>query len=274
MFVKNHLLFFDNGQQVRFVKSPNIATGIQPEYIIMHYTAGPTVSAAVNTLTSTSAQVSSHLMIGRDGSIVQLVPFNMVAWHAGVSTWEGRTGLNAYSFGIELDNNGRLSKKGTQWASIFNQIIPNDQLIVAKHKNGKGPFGWQTYPDLQLQTAVEACRAMFLAYQLIDVVGHDDIAPLRKYDPGPAFPMDSFRLQVKDQLSYAPAVYTTNTNVSLRSAAASQAALVIPDQLPKGVKLNRFELKDGWMHVHVLDVVGGVQDLDGWVYARYVQRMA
>jgi N-acetylmuramoyl-L-alanine amidase len=197
----------------------------------------------------------------------------MIAWHAGVSTWEGRSSLNAYSFGIELDNNGRLNRLGTQWSSIFKQIIPEDQVIVAKHKNGRGPYGWQTYTDAQLESAVEACRALFLAYQLRDVLGHDDIAPLRKSDPGPAFPIDSFRGHVKDQLSYAPAVYTTTVNVSIRDAAGNLGKSLIPGMLPKGVHLNRFEIKDSWMHVHVLDEVAGIKDLDGWIFARYIQRV-
>jgi N-acetylmuramoyl-L-alanine amidase len=272
MKIINHLLYFDDGSQVRFVRSPNFAPGIQPEYVVMHYTAGPSVKAAVNTLISKSAQVSSHLVIGRDGSIVQLVPFNMVAWHAGVSSWEGRSSLNNFSFGIELDNNGRLSRTGSKWSSIFKQIIPDAQLIVAKHKNGRGPFGWQTYTDAQLATAVEACRALFLAYQLRDVMGHDDIAPQRKSDPGPAFPMDSFRAQVKDQLSYSPAVYTATTNLSIRDAASSLGKLVIPGMLPKGVQLNRFEIQNGYMRVKALDEIDGIQDLEGWVVARYVQK--
>ena len=274
MKVTNHLLYYDDGTQVRFVRSPNIRAGLQPEYIVMHYTAGPSVKAAVNTLISKSAQVSSHLVIGRDGSIVQLVPFNMVAWHAGISSWEGRTSMNYYSFGIELDNNGRLNRIGTKWSSIFKQIIPDNQLIVSRHKNGRGPFGWQTYTDAQLATAVEACRALFLAYQLREVVGHDDVAPQRKSDPGPAFPMDSFRTQVKDQLSYSPAVYTSISNVSIRDKASNVGKLLIPGMLPKGVHLNRYEIKNGWMHVHVLDEVAGIKDLDGWVFARYIQRAA
>ena len=273
MEVINHLLFFKDGTQVPFKVSPNISSGLQPEYIVLHYTAGPTVKAAVSTLTSKSAQVSSHLVIGRDGSIIQLVPFNKVAWHAGVSSWEGRNSLNVYSFGIELDNNGRLNRVGNQWSSIFKQIIPDDQVIVAKHKNGRGPYGWQTYTDAQLETAVEACQALFLAYRLRDVVGHDDIAPLRKSDPGPAFPIDNFRSHVKDQLTYSPAVYRSIVNVSLRDVPGNLGKSLIPGMLPKGVLLNRYEIKDGWMHVHVLDEVAGIKDLDGWVFARYVQQV-
>lgn len=273
MKVINHLLHFDDGTPVTFVKSPNISPGLQPEYVVLHYTAGPTVKAAVNTLISKSAQVSSHLVIGRDGSIVQLVPFNKIAWHAGASSWEGRNNLNTFAFGIELDNNGRLNQKGAKFASIFNQMIPEDQVIVARHKNGRGPYGWQTYPDAQLEAAVAASRALFLAYQLRDVLGHDDIAPQRKMDPGPAFPLDSFREQVLDELTFTPAVYTTLTNCTLRDNPGGIGKSLLPGKLPKGVQLNRFEIKDGYMHVHVLDEVSGLKDLDGWIFARYVQRV-
>ncbi len=273
MKVINHFLYTDDDQQVRFVRSPNIEPGLQPEYIVIHYTAGPSVSAAVATLTNPSAKVSSHLVIGRDGSITQLVPFDKIAWHAGASAWDGRVGLNKYSFGFELDNNGRLTRKGTQWASIFGHVIPNDQVLEAYHKNGKGPYGWQTYTEAQILASLEASQALFQAYQLLDVVGHDDIAPLRKIDPGPAFPMESFRAKIVGRAEDVPPLYETTANVYIRVGPGSQFKTLIKKPLPKGTHLERLEIQGSWMHVDVLDVVDGVMDLQGWVYSRYVSRV-
>jgi len=273
MKVINHFLNTDDDKPVRFVRSPNIQRGLKPAYIVIHYTAGPTVAAAVATLTNPNAQVSSHLVIGRDGSITQLVPFNMIAWHAGASSWDGFTNLNQYSFGFELDNNGRLNSKKNQWVSIFGHIIPNDQVLVAAHKNGKGPYGWQTYTDLQLQATIAASQALFDAYHLLDVVGHDDIAPLRKYDPGPAFPMDTLRAAIVGRLENAPPVYETIGNVYIRTGASTQFKPLIKKPLPKGVHLEKLGVDGNWMQVKVLDVIDGAVDLQGWVYSRYVSRV-
>jgi N-acetylmuramoyl-L-alanine amidase len=273
MKVIDHFLYTDDGQQVPFKRSPNIERGIQPAYLVIHYTAGPSVAAAVATLTNPKANVSAHLVIGRDGSITQLVPFNMIAWHAGASSWEGLNGLNKYSFGFELDNNGRLNRKDNQWASIFGHVIPDDEVLVANHKNGKGPYGWQTYPEAQLTAAIEASQALFLEYKLLDVVGHDDIAPLRKYDPGPAFPMESFRARVIGRAEIAPPMYETTGNVYIRSGPGSQFKTLIRKPLPKGTHLEKLDFQGNWIQVSVLDVVDGVMDLEGWVYSRYIKRV-
>jgi N-acetylmuramoyl-L-alanine amidase len=231
------------------------------------------VRAAVSTLTSLSAKVSAHLVIGRDGSITQLVPFNMIAWHAGASSWDGRVSLNKYSIGFELDNNGRLTRKGKQWASIFGHIIPDDQVMEAYHKNGKGPYGWQTYTEAQILATQEASQALFQAYQLLDVAGHDDIAPLRKIDPGPAFPMESFRAKIVGRVENVPPLYETTANLNIRSGPGSQFKTLIKKPLPKGALLERLVIQGSWMHVKVLDVIDGVMDLQGWVYTRYVNRV-
>jgi len=73
--ITNHRLFVDS-QPVPFIKSPNVGGELVPEYLVLHYTAGVTVQGAVATLTNPKSQVSAHLVIGRDGSLTQLVPFN------------------------------------------------------------------------------------------------------------------------------------------------------------------------------------------------------
>lgn len=274
MKIKNHLLYYDDDTPVRFVKSPNIQNGLQPEYIVIHYTAGPTVAAAVATLTSLSAKVSAHLVIGRDGSVVQLVPFDKIAWHAGASSWEGREGLNRFSIGIELDNQGRLIRKGAGWTGIFGHPVADSDVLEAFHQNGKGPYGWQTYPEAQILAAIEVCQALTQAYTLFDVVGHDDIAPLRKYDPGPAFPLESFRARVFGRAEDRLPVFITTANVNLRVGPGSQYKLLLRKPLPKGIRLEKLETQGYWMHVEVLDEINQLMDLEGWVYTRYLKRIA
>jgi N-acetylmuramoyl-L-alanine amidase len=113
--------------------------------------------------------VSAHLLIGRDGEIVQMRPFGGSAYHAGQSAWNGLTGLNRWSIGIELVNRGQ---------------VDGDHVIDAR----QGPDGmwYQGYTDVQMQTLRGVIRALYLAYpDITETVGHSDVSPRRKGDPGP-----------------------------------------------------------------------------------------
>jgi AmpD protein len=106
-------------------------------------------------------KVSSHLFIDRDGSITQFVPFDKKAWHAGVSNFNGRENCNEFSIGIELEGTDELE-----------------------------------YTQQQYDSLVEVSRELMVLYPLItkdNIVGHCDIAPGRKTDPGKAFDWDLYR---------------------------------------------------------------------------------
>jgi len=106
-------------------------------------------------------QVSAHALIRRDGSVIQFVPFGLRAWHAGVSTWQGRAACNDFSVGIELEGTDELPYEPAQYRALA-------QLIAAL---------CVTYPTLSAQR----------------VVGHSDIAPGRKSDPGAGFDWPGLR---------------------------------------------------------------------------------
>lgn len=127
----------------------------KPNYVVLHYTTDDTADEAIATLTSPLAAVSAHYLVGRDGAIVQLVDERMRAWHAGDSRWGASTDLNSSSIGIELDN------------------------------DGKSPF-----PDVQIEALVRLLRDVVDRYRIppANVLGHADVAPRRKADPGPLFP--------------------------------------------------------------------------------------
>jgi AmpD protein len=105
-----------------------------------------------------STRVSAHFLIRRDGSLLQFVPCALRAWHAGVSSWQGRDRCNDYSIGVELE--------GT------------DQLA---------------YPDAQYATLARLTRALRRRYPIADLAGHAEIAPGRKTDPGEAFDWARYR---------------------------------------------------------------------------------
>ncbi len=108
--------------------------------------------------------VSAHLGIKRDGRVVQFVPFSKRAWHAGVSSWQGRENCNDYSIGIELEGSDNLAYSDAQY-----QALKAVTLYIQHY-----------YPRVSLGR----------------IVGHSDIAPGRKTDPGPAFDWARFRQSI------------------------------------------------------------------------------
>src|SRR5690606_5256919 len=129
-----------------------------PDSIVIHYTAGPSVASAVNTFKNPTAKVSAHLVIGRDGEIVQMVPFDTIAWHAGKSEYNGRSGYNNFSIGIEIVNAGLLTKAGDNYLSWFGKIYSPQEVIHAVHSNEQSPKYWHVYTEKQIETVEELCR--------------------------------------------------------------------------------------------------------------------
>lgn len=209
--IENHRLTY-----ARWKLSPNHGGRlIRPLVIVVHYTGGVNVSGAIATLTDPRrfgppktpggpmtkiSRRSSHLIGARDGDMVQLVPFDTVAWHAGESAWKGRDSVNLFSIGIEIDNAGPLKRNalgGWQHSTNPRFTYEADQVLVAKHKSGGPERGWLKYTEPQLAALERACKAIVKAYPSItEIVGHEDVAPGRKTDPGPAFPMADFRARL------------------------------------------------------------------------------
>jgi N-acetylmuramoyl-L-alanine amidase len=232
MKIQNHLLFGDDGKQVAFVGTPNVGKGkLSPRFLVMHFTAGGSAKESIGWLKNPEAKASAHIVIDKDGTITQMVPFDKVAWHAGKSAWAGINGLNSFSIGIELDNPGRLTKKGGQWVSDPGRKYPASEVLVATHKNESEPSGWYKYPKAQLDAALAVAKAIAATYKVEDVIGHDDISPGRKVDPGPAFPMADFRaatLAAKTAAAAAPAKPAATTPATPAKPAATTPAATTP----------------------------------------------
>ncbi len=204
MNITNHRL-----SGIPFIESPNqggpFAPGL-PDTIVIHYTAGGSAESAISTLCDRHRRVSAHLVVGRDGRTTQLLPFNIVGWHAGRSQWGGRTGLNHHSIGIEVDNAGQLWERDGSYLSWFGQTYPPAEVIRGTHRNQSLPGAhphvrqprsyWHHYPQTQLQVVEETCAALIAVYRVCHILGHEEIAPDRKVDPGPAFPLDEMRARL------------------------------------------------------------------------------
>lgn len=269
MEVRNHRLYQEDGTAVEFVRSPNIGGRMRPQYLVMHYTAGRSARSSINWLTNRQSKASAHLVIGRDGTVTQLVPFNKVAWHAGLSRWEGLVGLNAHSIGIELDNAGPLVQQAGAWRAWFGTEYPDADVIEAVHKNETEARGWHAYREKQIASAVAAAQAIVGKYSLKDVVGHDDIAPDRRTDPGPAFPMHSFRAAVMGRAGET-LLFETVTQLNIRNGPGTVFEKLDASPLPRGTRLMLNRTEGDWRNVDVLDG-DGASVLSGWVHGAYIR---
>ena len=126
--------------------------------VVLHYTGMPTGAEALERMCDAKAQVSAHYMIGEDGTVHRLVPEEKRAWHAGRSYWRGITDINSASVGIELVNPGH------EW-------------------------GYRPFPDAQMAALLPLLHAIVKRYKMpfANIVGHSDVAPARKEDPGELF---------------------------------------------------------------------------------------
>ncbi|MBV9860902.1 MAG: N-acetylmuramoyl-L-alanine amidase [Alphaproteobacteria bacterium] len=128
------------------------------DMLVLHYTGMSSAAAALDRLCDAAAQVSAHYLVEEDGTVWRLVPEICRAWHAGLSSWQGESALNAVSIGIEIVNPG--------------------------HEGGYPPF-----PEPQMAAVEALCRDIVARHGIAGhrVVGHSDIAPDRKRDPGELF---------------------------------------------------------------------------------------
>lgn len=270
MKLHDHLLTDDNGIPFPLHESPNKSGTITPGYLVIHYTAGRSAEGSISWLTNPNAKASAHLVISRDGQIAQLVPFNLKAWHAGESRWAGRSGVNGFSIGIELDNPGVLQKRVRGWTNAWGDPVDDANVIEAAHKNGGPVRGWHDYGRSQLDTLRQVAIALVGEYRLVDIIGHDDVAPERKTDPGPAFPMESLRAALFGRDADSPKVCVATTRLNVRSGPGVDHDRLAFSPLAQGTRMEILAESGVWRQVDVLEAVNGETHLTGWVHSHYI----
>jgi N-acetylmuramoyl-L-alanine amidase len=252
---------------VPFEDTPNKGGPLDASFLVIHYTVVTTMAATVRAFKSPTVKASAHLVLDVDGSLTQLVPFDRVAWHAGKSQWGGRVGCNAFSIGIEVVNPGPLTKRSSGFFDVNGRAWAGD-VVEARHKNGQSPYAyWAAYTSAQIEKLNEVGCLLVAAYSLRDVVGHDDIAPTRKTDPGPAFPMDSCRGVLFGRADDGGDHYAATTSLNVRQGPAVSFAPVDGSPLERGQRVEVVEQNGAWWHVQA---VGG--GIEGWVHSHYLIR--
>ena len=171
------------GAEVQHLPCPkNRRKLLAAEMIVLHYTAGASALSSARWLAREDVKASAHLVIGRGGEVIQLVAFDTEAWHAGISAYAGRKGLNRYSIGIELDNLGRLQVQDGEFLAGCGRVVEPEEVYV--DESVAVPTFWHRYTPVQLDRLREVCRLLCAAYPVRHIVGHSDITD-RKQDPGP-----------------------------------------------------------------------------------------
>ena len=145
--------------------SPNFSRKLRRKgdikFIIIHYTGMQSKIASIKRLLNPNREVSCHYLVDRKGKILKMVEENKIAWHAGKSRWKKFVDLNKNSIGIELVNKGH-------------------------------EFGYTTFSKKQIKSLIKICKNLIKKYKINNknIIGHSDIAPLRKIDPGEKFPWE------------------------------------------------------------------------------------
>lgn len=223
MEIKNHIL-----QGVEFKKSPNIGGIITPSYLIQHYDASSNATGAISWMVSEKSKVSAHLHVNREAKIVQLVPFNIKAQHAGESSWRGIIGLNSNSIGIEIQNSST-----------------------------------QQYTEKQMNAVIEVSKLLKETYKLKEILGHEDISPVRKSDPS------GINVNLFDWVSLFRGAciemksLKTITDLNLRKGQGTSYPLV--KTLPKDTELYELNRVGEWSKIQLKNSLQS-----GWLNNKFV----
>jgi len=200
----------------RYVRSPNCGPrrdGLTPCLIVIHYTAMQSAHAALERLCDPQAEVSAHYLIGLQGDVTQMVDEAARAWHAGAGAWAGADDINSRSIGIELDNRGH-----------------------------------HPFPEPQMSALESLMRGIMARWDIppAGVIGHSDMAPGRKWDPGPHF--DWARLERGDLASTGQRRGQGGTDEAAFISAAQEAGYTAqagPEALLRATRLRRAPWRKG-----------------------------
>jgi N-acetylmuramoyl-L-alanine amidase len=291
--VKNHKLFTTDERQYQFIAPhPNNFDAdrrlVGPKYLIIHTTDGILMSSTINSFLDGNHGASAHLLVGRDGGVVQFVDFNTVAYHCGFSYWEEDIDLNQFSIGIEVDNGGFLSHADGvwKWKTI---IIPDDEVTEVRYWKNSGKLGWHKFTDIQLKVLREIVQALQEQYHFQVVLGHDLVNLSERVDPGPLFPRGEFEQLVSGEPGVLVKVYQAvgdkDDNGNLIANGETQIYAVRekrppfteysrpPDLdhprhglLPAKTRVNILDASNlDWTRVKVKAVSGPFKNTEGWI---------
>jgi len=211
--VRGSYLFTADDRQYRFVPAAKgnyddkkVTPPEDIHFIIMHITTGIAMKSTINTFINPDNEVSAHLVIGRDGRVVQMVPFDHAAYHAGGGYWEEQGAFNWHSIGIEVDNAGNLADGADSVYERRSRItIPEGDYERVRYWRDYKEKPWHSFPQVQLEVTFKIVKALERHFRPIqEILEHERISLLTRTDPGPLFPMGKLRTEVlgTDKLNF------------------------------------------------------------------------
>lgn len=268
--ISNHKLF-SNDTPVEHYSTRKTSGRLQSlKFVVIHYTAGLSYEGDVRTLTTSDRAASAHIVIGQDGKVGQVENFMTNLWHAGQSKWGNLTMLNRYSVGIEVVCPGWVNFKreeaGVKYFEQYGRIF-NDRdhrFVYGKHPNGGSPMWWMQFTEKQMEAIEGICAALKRQYPSIEkVVGHDQISPGRKIDPGLCMPRSFFDVlngraaervtedgetRAEEYFDYAVA---SPKGLNLRTKPAMDGAII--QLVPDGTKVSVVSTHGDWWKIETED---------------------
>lgn len=295
MIITNHWLEESNIEKVKKIPTVNFQNEISPKYLIIHYTACESTNYVIDWFRRSPNQgnidkICAHIIIDFDGTIIQLAPFNSRCNHAGYSCWDSVTGLNEHSIGIEIMNLGFCEKLkngayrtlvGTRkdGTYIYKYFTFSDEKIVKK--NHKHKFWlenvyqyWFDFNDKQIDALTELAKLLIVEYKLTFILGHDDISPGRKLDPGPAFPWSKLRKAVFGNDDKTGNIFIVKSHfesfVLLRKEPSESSTVIM--ELHNGYEVGLIKGSVEWVKIYLVndinDVLSGGHSfkIEGWIH--------
>lgn len=171
----------------------------RPEIVVVHYAVTDSIGATFGAMRAQN--YFAHVTIDCHSSdgvphVEQHLPFNARGAHAGTSEYKGRAAVNGFGVGIEIANPGPLVERDGKLFTVYGTEW-HGPVFEGRHANPRVAYThWAAYEDGEVDLVIHVCELLRQVYGVKDVVGHEDVAPGRKIDPGPAFPTAAVRSAV------------------------------------------------------------------------------
>jgi N-acetylmuramoyl-L-alanine amidase len=279
-----HLLMTETNHRIKFIpaheKNFNPDSTLDPRLIVIHFTTGTDPQSIVHTFQDPGEGVCTHLLVARNGHVVQFVPFDKVAFHCGLSAWECDRHLNRYAIGIEVDNAGYLDKTRRGFKRK-GKLIPQDQVEFKKHwKEEHKNRPWQKFSAEQVRVVQDLVKALIQKYPTIkEIVGHDMVNLVNRLDPGPFYPLGELRETALG--SPQPTIREFRTlppECPIFENIGGRPPFVVPHpehgELPANskVRVRNEHVYEHWSLVKVKQTSrSGLRDKEGWVRSNSIE---
>jgi N-acetyl-anhydromuramyl-L-alanine amidase AmpD len=279
-----HRLVTETNHRIKFIpaheKNFNPDSTLDPRFVVIHFTTGTDPKSIVHTFQNPDEGVCTHLLVARNGHVIQFVPFDKVAFHCGLSAWESVRHLNQFAIGIEVDNAGYLdqTRKGFKRKG---KTIPQEQVEFKKHwKEDHKNRPWQTFSEDQVRVVSDLVKALIKKYPTIkEIVGHDMVNLVNRLDPGPFYPLGELREAILGSPQPVIQHYQTlpaECPIFVNIGGRPPFAVPHPDhgELAKNskVRVRNEHVYEHWSLVIVKQTSSrGLRDKEGWVLSDSIE---